>query len=222
MNVDDQSNQLLRQLMQRANITSYRDLSRRAGVSQWQITQLRRGALTQMRLDPLLHISQALGIALTDLMTALTSNGENFADAQVVTQDSRVNALTQEIEALKQEYQRLQTQCQQQQTTLEAKFHQDALRRLESWLTHWPTATHAVQQGKSVSAESLVRLVRPVEQLIAAWGIRPIGKVGETVAFDPQQHQLEGGSAQPGDEVQIKRVGYWHGEKLLFRARCVV
>ncbi|MEO0827651.1 MAG: helix-turn-helix domain-containing protein [Cyanobacteria bacterium J06635_15] len=252
MSIDDQSN-LLRQLMQRVDIASYRGLSRQAGVSQWQITQLRRGNLAQMRLEPLLQISQTLSVSLDQLIAALAPkagnnialisqdappanlgiisqplpNSEDMASSQEAVQsnihDSDLRAKDARIEALTQEYTRLQTRYQQQQATLEAKFRMDSLQQLESWLTYWPTATHAVQQGQAtVSPENLIRLVRPVELLIAAWGVQPIGTVGETVAFDPQLHQLVGGTAQPGDEVRIKTVGYWREDKLLFRAKCVL
>lgn len=221
MDVDDQSS-LLRQLMQRANITSYRDLGRQAGVSRWQINQLRQGKVGQLRLQPLLQISQTLGVSLAELIQTLAPSMASSAQAFQASIDLQPDDATR-IEALTQEYVHLQAQQQQQQATLTEKFRRDSLQRLESWLTYWPSATHAVQQQPSaVSPETLIRLVRPVELLMADWDVQAIGTVGETVTFDPQQHQLVSGTAQPGESVRIKTVGYRLGDKLLFRAKCVV
>ena len=221
MDVDDQSS-LLRQFMQRANITSYRDLGRQAGVSRWQINQLRQGKVGQLRLQPLLQISQTLGVSLAELIQTLAPSMASSAQAFQASIDLQPDDATR-IEALTQEYAHLQAQQQQQQATLTEKFRRDSLQRLESWLTYWPSATHAVQQQPSaVSPETLIRLVRPVELLMADWDVQAIGTVGETVTFDPQQHQLVSGTAQAGESVRIKTVGYRLGEKLLFRAKCVV
>ncbi|MEO1125357.1 MAG: helix-turn-helix transcriptional regulator, partial [Cyanobacteria bacterium J06639_16] len=123
--------------MQRVNIASYRGLSRQAGVSQWQITQLRRGNLAQMRLEPLLQISRTLSVSLDQLIAALAPkagnnialisqdappanlgiisqplpNSEDMASSQEAVQsnihDSDLRAKDARIEALTQEYTRL-------------------------------------------------------------------------------------------------------------------
>ena len=53
----------LQNLMQKVGCTSFKSLSLAAGVSQWQILQLRRGKIRQMRVEVLLKISQVLQIS---------------------------------------------------------------------------------------------------------------------------------------------------------------
>ncbi len=55
-------------LMQRAGVPSFLALSRQAQVSVWQVEQLRRGKLGQMRLETLQRLSQALQTPLLDLL----------------------------------------------------------------------------------------------------------------------------------------------------------
>ncbi len=50
--------QKLQNLMQRVGISSFKALSRAAGVSERQILRLRQGKLEQMRVDVLLKLSQ--------------------------------------------------------------------------------------------------------------------------------------------------------------------
>ncbi len=54
--------------MQAANIKSYRALADKAGVSRWQIQQLRTGNIEKMRVEALAKISAALQIQITDLL----------------------------------------------------------------------------------------------------------------------------------------------------------
>ncbi|WP_156120533.1 hypothetical protein [Neosynechococcus sphagnicola] len=37
--------------------------------------------------------------------------------------------------------------------------------------------------------------------------------------YDPRHHDLLEGIAQPGDRVTICHAGYYHGDRLLFRAK---
>ena len=54
--------------MQAANIKTYRALADKAGVSRWQIQQLRTGNIEKMRVEALAKISAALQIQITDLL----------------------------------------------------------------------------------------------------------------------------------------------------------
>jgi molecular chaperone GrpE (heat shock protein) len=55
--------------------------------------------------------------------------------------------------------------------------------------------------------------------LVAAWEVEPIGTVGTEVPYDPQNHQLMGGTVQPGESVRVRYVGYRQGDRLLHRAK---
>jgi DNA-binding Xre family transcriptional regulator len=195
----------LQQLMQRAGISSFKALSRKAGVSERQVKRLRQGQVTQMRVETLLKISQVLQVAMTDLL-ALVGETKRIDEPDLQSD-------------LRQEYQRLQQQLHEQRATLMLEFQQSSLQVLESFLVFWPTAAYKAQQNPQLPAVNVLRLVQPVEQLLQDWGVEAIAPVGAEVAFDPQLHQLLEGTAQPGEMVRVRNTGYRHQGKLLYRAK---
>lgn len=191
----------LQQLMQKVGIFSLKALSMKSGVSERQLQHLRQGQVAQMRVETLLKICQTLQITLADLLA-------NFGETQLTEKPD-----------LQQEYQRLQAQLEQQRVTLMQEFQQLSLQVLETWMMQWPTAAFAAQQNQQLPAVRLLPLVRPVEQLLAEWGVEAIASVGEEIPYDPQLHQLMESTAQPGDLVRVRYTGYRQGEKLLYRAK---
>jgi len=195
----------LQELMQQVGVFSLKVLSKKAGVSERQLQHLRQGKVAQMRLDTLLKVSQTLQISLDDLLA-------NFGETQLAVEpDSQKD--------LQQEYQRLQAQLEQQRSTLRQEFQQLSLQVLESWMMQWPTAAYAAQQNQQLPAVKLLPLVRPVEQLLAEWGVEAIASVGSEIPYDPQLHQLMESTAQPGELVRVRYTGYRQREKLLYRAK---
>ncbi|MGF1481613.1 MAG: helix-turn-helix domain-containing protein [Cyanophyceae cyanobacterium] len=193
----------LQQLMQQAGINSIKQLSELAGVPELQIIRLQYGLLPKMSVETLLKVAQALQISLSQLLSHF-----DVADPQ------------QEHEkALKQEYQRLQQQMQHQREELLQEFQANSLQTLESWLLQWPTAAAAAENNPQLPAVRLLPLVKPVEQLLQQWGVTKIAAVGETVAYDPQRHQLIEGTAEPGEQVKVRYAGYRQGDKLLYRVK---
>jgi len=203
--------QKLRSLMQQAQLSSFNELGRQAEVSKWQITQLRRGQADQMRLAPLLKISAVLQMPLMELVQAFSQNS--------LLASASSGSTSPELDTLRQEYQRLQAQLQRQREESWADFQQHALQVLESWLLYWPTAVHKAQTNPQMAAAQLVPLVRPVENLLREWNVEAIATVNEEVAYDPTIHQLLEGTAQPGERVRVRNVGYRQGDRLLHRAK---
>jgi transcriptional regulator with XRE-family HTH domain len=189
----------LRHLMQGVGIQTYAELCQTTGVTEKVLRRLRRGAIGQMQIGTLQKIAQGLNLSASELLAQFTDT--------VATPDQQ------------REYDRLRTQLQTQRAELLQEFQQSTLQTLESWMLQWPTAAHAAQQNPTAPAVKLLPLVRPVENLLTQWGIEPIGQVGETIAFDPQQHQVMGAMPQPGDPVRIRYVGYHQAERLLHRAK---
>lgn len=250
----------LRSLMQRAEISSFKALRQGAGVSEWQVAQLRRGKAAQMRVEVLQRLSQVLRVSLIELLIqfAELANLEQGRQAEekqeMQEQDLRestairppapnsggdreqnspklgnsggkpvspkeVDNRESEAAALRQEYQRLQLQFQQQRERLTQDFQEESLQILESWLLQFPTAAYAAQKNPQVPAVRLLPLMRPVEQLVQAWGLESIAPVGAEIPYDPQQHQLMDGTAQVGDRVRVRYTGYRQGNRLLYRAK---
>jgi DNA-binding Xre family transcriptional regulator len=195
----------LQQLMQRTGVSSFKALSRNAGVSERQVRRLRQGQVGQMRVETLFKISQALQVSIKELL-AIFGESKRLGES-----DSQTD--------LRQEYQRLQQQLQEQREMLMQEFRQSSLQVLESWLVQWPTAAYAAQQNQQLPAVRLLPLVRPVEQLVQEWGMEAIASVGSEIPYDPHLHQLMEGAAQPGETVRVRYIGYRQGEKLLYRAK---
>jgi DNA-binding Xre family transcriptional regulator len=201
----------LQQLMQRVDISSYRALSERAGVSRWAINLLRQGQGERLRVDVLLKLSQALSMPVSELIARFTETSQARGERSAPT--------ISETEALRQEYDRLR----QQLTTLEGDIRQrvqdDAIATLESWLLQWPTAAYAVQQNPNLPASRLLPLTRPLNALLESWDLVTIGTVGEEAAFDPTIHHPMTGNPRVDELVRIRYVGYRRGERILYRAK---
>ncbi len=206
--------QKLQDLMQQVGISSFKALSRAAGVSERQILRLRQGKLEQMRVDVLLKLSPVLQMPLSELVTTF-STVELLQEKTAPTQQ-----LLQEIADLKTEYQRSQLQLEQQREILQQQLQQSSLQLLESLLLQWPTAAQKAQENPQLAAIKIVPLVqKPLEKLLQAWGVEAIAPVGAELPYNPQLHQLMEGIAQPGEKVKVRYTGYFQGEKLLYRAK---
>jgi DNA-binding Xre family transcriptional regulator len=204
--------QRLQQLMQALGFSSFRQLSQSTGISEKQLRRLRNGQVAQLRVETLLKLSQSLQVSVNELLAMFSSESTHPASQEKEDKAGQ-------IEALRQEYQWLQQQLQEQRETLMQEFQQSSLQVLESWLVQWPTAAYAAQQNQQLPAVRLLPLVRPVEQLLQDWGVEAIASVGSEIPYEPQWHQLMEGTAQPGEIVRVRYIGYRQGEKLLYRAK---
>ncbi|WP_414563287.1 MULTISPECIES: nucleotide exchange factor GrpE [unclassified Anabaena] len=203
----------LQNLMQRVNVSSFKALSRHAGVSERQILRLRQGKLEQMRLEVLLKLAPVLQVSLSELV-------ETFSPVPIAPDPQAPVSTHQEIADLTTEYQRSLLQLQQQREVLQQEFQQSSLQLLESLLLQWPTAAQKATENPQLAAVKIVPLVqKPLEKLLQAWGIEAIAPVGSEVSYNPQLHQLIEGTAQPGDSVKVRYIGYLQGDKLLYRAK---
>lgn len=204
--------QRLQELMQPLNFHSYKQLSKSTGVSEKQLRRLRQGQISQMRGKTLLKLSQALQVSVDELLATFSSESIPYSPSS-----ARGEAAS--VEALRQEYQRLQQQLEQHREILMQDFQYTSLQVLESWLVQWPSAAYAARRNPQFPIESLLRLVRPVEQLLQEWGVEAIASVGSEIPYDPHLHQLMEGNAQPGATVRVRYIGYRQGDKLLYRAK---
>ncbi|GAP98099.1 helix-turn-helix domain-containing protein [Leptolyngbya sp. NIES-2104] len=186
----------IREFMRSHNLKTFRELRDRTGISEKQLLKLRRGELQQLRLETLSQFAAGLEISLADLL-----------------------ALFDLMPAIQKEYDRLQTQLSEQRDTLLQEFQQSSLQTLEPWLIQWSAAAYAAQQNPQAPAVKLLPLVRPIEQLLQQWGIEQTAIVGSEISYDPQQHQLMGGTAAPGDLVRVRYAGYRQYDRLLYRAK---
>lgn len=207
----------LQDLIKQAGIPSLKALGRNAGVSERQILRLRRGEVKEIRVSVLAKLSQALKVSVDELVTGFS---ESSSAELEVDKKNNENDLIKRIAELEREYSFLQQQVEQQKQTLKQEFQQESLQVLESLFVQLPTAARACQENPQLPAANILPLVlKPLERLQQHWGVEAIASVGEEVFYDPQLHQLLDGTAQPGEKVKIRYVGYRQGEKLLYRAK---
>lgn len=189
--------QRLKELMHAAGIASYRLLAERAGVSRWQIQQLRNGHIQKMRLVSLTQIAAALEISFIDLYAQFEYGQSKKRSLDTLESCPGSGLETSEADVL--------------QTA--------ALQTLESWLVQWPTIAKRAQDRLEFPAAKILPFVRPVEQLMSEWGVKPVATVDCQVAYNPTYHQLVAGFAEPGDLVRVTHAGVLHHGRLLHRAK---
>lgn len=215
----------LKTLMQLANIPSYRALATQASVSRWQVQQLRAGKIAHMRLDVLAQLAKALQVSLSTLLNkfgwveAESPQSGQATSALPTSPSPQASAAQGQLVALRQEYQRLQAQVARQAEMVRSQLQIEALQTLETWLIQWPTIAQRARANETLSAAKILPFVRPVEQLMGEWDVVAIAPVDAQIPYDPQLHQLMGGTAQPGTTVQVTHSGCQHQGKLLHRAK---
>jgi transcriptional regulator with XRE-family HTH domain len=204
----------LHNLMQQVGISDINELSQVAKVARLQLIRIQQGLILNLSLGAIAQIAQALNVSVDSLLQTFVEQSQ-VSDRPATRSSQEGDALI----ACRQEYQKLQQQMTQLQQTLQVEFQQASLETIESWLLQWPTAATAVRQNPQLPASKLLSLVEPVEQLIKHWNVSTIATVGEELAYDPQNHQLMKGVAQPGELVKVRYVGYKQGDKLLYKAK---
>lgn len=211
--------QNLQNLMQKVGFASFKSLSLAAGVSQWQILQLRRGKIRQMRVEVLLKLSQVLQISGGELAETFGVQGFSLKTAKTQPEDYNIDLL-QQITELQNEHKRISLSMLQQRELLQQEFQRSSLQILESLLLQWPTAAYRAKEDHQLAAVKILPLVdKPLEALLQTWGVRAIASVGDQIPYNPQLHQLLEGTAQPGEIVKVRYIGYMQYDQLLYRAR---
>lgn len=228
----------LRIFMAEANIADEQELSRRSGVSEWQINRLQQGLVHTFPVAIAVKLAESLQLSVDSFLAAFlpqslvpvefTPSVTGLEPAPIVEEQAPEPEPTPEVDEaaianLKAEYQRLEEQLATQSEILAEQWQAEALNILESWLLQWSAAASAATQNQEFPAKTLVILTQPFTELLESWEVHPIATVGEYVAYEPQLHQLvKGGfNTQPGDLVQVQNVGYQWGDRLLHRAKVI-
>ncbi|HYT94394.1 MAG TPA: hypothetical protein VEL76_37110 [Gemmataceae bacterium] len=125
------------------------------------------------------------------------------------------------IAALKGDLERLrQRECEQLADTVQAereRFLTDAAGPVVQLLTQ----AHLLEvEGKPIHARDVLVVARQLLRLLKDEGLAVEGRVGETVAFDPDQHEPLGGDTAltPGQPTIVRIVGASYRGKVLRKA----
>jgi transcriptional regulator with XRE-family HTH domain len=184
---------LLQQWMKNVGITSYQELSRLAQISERQLYRLENGLLDNIPLGILQKIATSLNISLFTLIDSLSGTEQSSTEiAPNIT------------------------------TTSAWEYQQEVISILESLILQLPTLIYVVEKNPNLPANKLIPLLQPLNELLCAWEIKPIGHVGEIIPYNPQEHQLIENNdleIEKGQLVKIRYVGYRHEDKLLYRAK---
>ena len=210
-NTYEQNQATLQKLMARVDIADSEELSKQAQISGLQIKRLEYGLIHKLTVENLLKLANSLQLSPEELLAQFDSRSSESSSTLVEPDQTTQN--------WQQEYQQLQARLEQQATSLETQFQQQSINVIESWLIQWPTAIAAIAKNPDLPAERLIPLVRPVKELVEQWGLTPISEVGTEIPYDPQQHELMSGDAEPGTTVKVRYVGYQQQDKLLYKAK---
>lgn len=197
---------ILQQLIKKVDCHSLREFSLKIKVSELQLLRLQNGLLPKMSVETLIKIALGLNISLNELIALFSVNEdleETIAQNQSISQD----------------YKNLQQKYSQQEQELTQKFQLSSLETLESLLLQLPTVVKAVNNNPDLPAIRLLPLLNPIQQLLKSWGIEEIGSVGAEIPYNPTEHQLMEGTANLGDLVEVRYIGYRQGDLLLYRAK---
>lgn len=212
----------LRSLMLRAGIPSFAALAHQAGVSTWQIDQLRRGRALTLRIGAIAQLSQILNTPISDLIAIFSeSPPPTPSDPRSASRADPSELLV----TLQKEYERLQRQVEQQQAEAIQSCQRAALLQLEPLIEKLPVFLNVIEKNPEFPARQLVPHLRSLERLLTDWGVTSIAPIGSEEGYDPQKHELiqapEAPKAvvQPGDRIRVRFAGYYWGDRLLFRAK---
>jgi DNA-binding Xre family transcriptional regulator len=205
----EKNQQILATLMSQAEIKNMKQLIKISGVSELQLIKLQNGLFLKLPLEVIIKISQALQVSLDDLISLFSPElvSEKFENLS--------------LETIKKESEILQQKLLTQKQTLLDEFQQSSLDILESWLIQWPRAVFLAKNNPHFPVKSLLMLIKPIEKLLLQWGVKAIASINAEIPYNPQYHQLIEGTAQPGDLVKVRYIGYKKGEKLLHRVKVV-
>lgn len=201
--------------MQTVGINSFKALGDRTQLSRRAIDTIRQGHAESLKYQDLCRLSQILQTDLNGFM-------QFFSTLQADHNHSSETSETSEVDDIKAEYQRLQQKLDRQRQELRSEFEQETLQQLESMLLQLPTAAYAAQNNPVMPARNLVPLLRPLDNLLQAWGLERIAQVGERVSYDPHWHEMMDGEAESGMMAIVRYVGYTKHGNLLYRARVSV
>ncbi|MBD2460556.1 molecular chaperone GrpE [Oscillatoria sp. FACHB-1407] len=135
------------------------------------------------------------------------------------TQSSIPSTDSDQVRSLQQQCVQLRQELQQQQTQLLTDWQNSTFEQLQSLLISYPTARKMAETKPDLPAKNLIALFTPLENLLEAWQIEPIGAPWEAVPYDPQLHQPDTDDLAAGEPVYVRFVGYRQGNRILCPAK---
>lgn len=196
-----------------ADCSSWAQLQRTASMSRYRIQQLRQCQLSSWPLQALQSLCQALDISLTELLVGAQVISPNSVGPSNSPHPSEIASKGIESSGTSDQQSLLQ------QPSTPALHRQATLQALEPLLRQLPTAAFAVQHH-NLPASHLLKIMQPLESLLADWDVIALGNVGQVVPFDPTwQTPLTDAEYERDTPVSIRYVGYRVGRRTWLKAQ---
>lgn len=193
---------LLRNLMQAAGISTWREFRQKAQLSRGALNALRTGQAEKLKLADLDRAASILQVSLPSLI-------QDFSEID----------LESESAATAQEVQRLYKQLEQQEGQLRHQIRAELVEKLKPLLVQYPTLQQVVQRRPDYPAQQVLALLTCLGNFLQDWQLETIGQVWQQVAYDPESHQPDEEDIQTGEPVYVRFVGYRLGDQVLVRAK---
>lgn len=129
-----------------------------------------------------------------------------------------------QIRKLQGEYTALERLREQAENTRAAADRLDVFKRLQSIAVQLPTLRAALGDGANLTANDVLDLLAPFDEMLRDFGFERIGEAGAQVPFEPARHRPVGRGARSvasSDVVRVRYVGYMYEGQVVCKAEVV-
>jgi|GEM_PF-389206 len=198
----------LRKRRHQLGIPTWEALRTKSGLTSYELQQVCRGEIGQLKISRLRKLATALDWSLEELIHNIDHKSILLAAKSRISNLFKATAETNKLKQLQQQCLRLRNELQQQSRQLSTDFQTSTFKQLQTLLTNYPSASQMAQAKPDLPAKNLTSLFTPLENLLQSWGYEPIGKPWEQVPYNPQLHQADTDDIKEGELVYIRFVGY--------------
>ena len=198
----------LRKRRHHLGIPTWEALREKSGLTSYELQQVCRGEIGQLKISRLRKLATALDWSLEELIHNIDHKSIVLAAKSRISDLIKATTEATKLKQLQHQCLRLRKELQQQSRQLTTDFRQSTFEQLQTLLTNYPSASQMAQAKPDLPAKNLTSLFTPLESLLQSWGYEPIGKPWEQVPYNPQLHQPDADDIQEGELVYIRFVGY--------------
>lgn len=144
---------------------------------------------------------------------------ELHLQSRVAELEMELRERDQRIAQMRREYADLEASKQRAAAGAKEDELERLFKRLAGTLASLSALSAFAREGQQVETDDLLGLVGSVEKDLARAGLEPVGRVGQTAAFDVGVHQrMSGGAVHAGTPVTVQLPGYRFGDRVLLKA----
>ena len=180
--------------------------------------------LTQKE-QKLAELHQQLGDSAQEYQVTITEKEQELIELRQQLGDSAQEyqtILTQKDQELEQLRQQLGDSAQEFSKQLEVliynkeiEFKYMTFAQLQTLLVYYPSVRKIVETRPNLTAKNLIHLFSYLDKLLQDWEYEGIGTPGEQVIYNPEYHETNDQTIQPGELVYIRLIGYKNQTKIV-------